>query len=58
MLLCACGEGFDESVQLLLQAGADTKAKDKEGKTALDMSKDTAVRTLLKRKRSDLSNYV
>jgi len=55
-ILCACLSGFGDNVELLLEAGADKEAKDKDGKSALDLATKSGaadVRKLLKRKRTD-----
>jgi ankyrin repeat protein len=38
LMLAACHTTNPEIVQLLIEAGADTRAKDNEGKTAFDLA--------------------
>jgi hypothetical protein len=36
----AAGQGYAETVQLLVESGADVKLQDDRGKTAADMARD------------------
>jgi ankyrin repeat protein len=45
--MIAAGRGHAEIVKRLIAAGADTRLRDGEGKTALDLASDDAVKLAL-----------
>ena len=47
-LMYACEKRNAEAVQMLIAAGADVNAKDEDGRTALDMTRKSEIRDLLK----------
>ena len=46
-LIKAASKGHAAIVSMLLEKGADIEAKDLEGRTALDVTKDWATRSIL-----------
>lgn len=47
-LMWAAGQGHENAVSVLLQAGADASLKDNRGKTAADMATEAGYQTLKK----------